>query len=189
MSDGDRPVAHGDNTQHPGQAADQALSRRSGRAKGSSPARRTVHAFSAGGVVLRGQRSEREILLVGRDQQSKGSVLWALPKGTPLPGESPQQTALREVREETGTEVAITGYAGVVTYSFMEQGTRYRKRVAYYTMVAIGGDPSLHDHEYDYVAWFPTAQALLVMRYPNEADLVRRVVQPMEPEERTGSAR
>ncbi|HWE61468.1 MAG TPA: NUDIX domain-containing protein, partial [Chloroflexota bacterium] len=105
--------------------------------------------------------------------------LWALPKGTPLPGESPQQTALREVREETGIEVAITGYAGVITYSFMEQGVRYRKRVAYYTMIAIGGDPSLHDHEYDFVCWFNTRQALQVMRYPNEADLVRRVLEPL----------
>lgn len=141
--------------------------------------RRTVHAFSAGGLVLRGQEPRREILLVGRDQHARTNRLWALPKGTPIPGESPQQTALREVREETGVEVAITGYAGVITYSFMEQGTRFRKRVAYYTMVAIGGDPSLHDHEYDYVAWYPTDEALHVMRYPNEADLVRRVIYPL----------
>src|SRR5690348_2505706 len=41
--------------------------------------RRTIHAFSAGGIVLRGQRLECEVLLVGREQ----SGLWALPKGTP----------------------------------------------------------------------------------------------------------
>jgi 8-oxo-dGTP pyrophosphatase MutT (NUDIX family) len=138
--------------------------------------RRTVHAFSAGGLVLRGQTPSCEILLVGREQHHRNGRLWALPKGTPLPGESPQQTALREVREETGIEVAITGYAGVITYSFMEQGVRYRKRVAYYTMIAIGGDPSLHDHEYDYVSWFEAQQALRAMRYPNEIALVRRVL-------------
>ena len=143
--------------------------------RATAPPRRIVHAFSAGGIVLRGQRDSREILLVGREQHVKGGQLWALPKGTPLPGESTQQTALREVREETGIEVAITGYAGVITYSFVERGTRYRKRVAYYTMVAIGGDPSLHDHEYDYVRWFPLREAVEIMRYPNEADLVRRV--------------
>jgi ADP-ribose pyrophosphatase YjhB (NUDIX family) len=148
------------------------------RAARPVPARRTVHAFSAGGLVLRGQPNSREILLVGRDQHHRSGRLWALPKGTPVPGESPQQTALREVREETGVEVAITGYAGVITYTFMEQGVRYRKRVAYYTMIAIGGDPSLHDHEYDYVSWFDADQALRAMRYPNEIDLVRRVLAP-----------
>lgn len=145
-----------------------------------SPAqgRRTVHAFSAGGLVLRGLNSEREILLVGRAQSPRAEALWALPKGTPHPGETAQQTAMREVQEETGLEVAISDYAGVITYSFMEHGTRYRKRVAYYTMVAIGGDPSLHDHEYDFVRWFAVATALAAMRYPNEADLVRRVLSP-----------
>ena len=137
--------------------------------------RRVVHAFSAGGIVLRGQPNAREILLVGREQQSRDRQLWALPKGTPLPGESAQQTALREVREETGIEVAITGFAGVISYTFLDRGVRYRKRVAYYTMVAIGGDPSLHDHEYDVVAWFPVGTASDSLRYTNEADLVRRI--------------
>ena len=136
--------------------------------------RRVVHAFSAGGIVLRGMPAAREVLLVGRDGQARGGQLWALPKGTPIPGESAQQTALREVREETGVEVAITSYAGVISYSFVERGIRFRKRVAYYTMVAIGGDPSEHDHEYDFVRWYALDEALAVMRYPNEADLVRR---------------
>ena len=144
----------------------------------SAAGQRTVHAFSAGGLVLRGQGGQREILLVGRDQPPRAEALWALPKGTPHPGETAQQTALREVQEETGLEVAITGYAGVITYSFMEHGTRYRKRVAYYTMVATGGDPSLHDHEYDFVRWFGVDDALRAMRYPNEADLARRILRP-----------
>jgi ADP-ribose pyrophosphatase YjhB (NUDIX family) len=137
--------------------------------------RRIVHAFSAGGIVLRGQPRSLEVLLVGRERHPRGGQLWALPKGTPQGGESAQQTALREVQEETGLEVAITGFAGVITYSFLERGTRYRKRVAYYTMVAIGGDPSLHDHEYDYVRWFPLEDGLRIMRYPNEVELVQRV--------------
>src|SRR6185312_4675033 len=143
--------------------------------------RRLVHAFSAGGIVLRGQPGNREILLVGREQQARGGQLWALPKGTPIAEETPQHTALREVREETGLEVAITGYAGTITYSFAERGTRYRKRVAYYTMVAIGGDTALHDHEYDFARWFALDRALELMRYPNEADLVRRTTSPEPP--------
>ncbi len=148
---------------------------------GNQPAnaRRIVHAFSAGGIVLRGLPLQREILLVGRKQQFRGGQLWALPKGTPLEGESAQQTALREVREETGIEVAITGFAGVISYSFLERGVRFRKRVAYYTMVAIGGDPSEHDHEYDFVCWYSLEEALRLMRYPNESELVRRTTGPV----------
>jgi len=163
-------------------AEEETESRRAGEGmegrRPSSSGRRTVHAFSAGGLVLQGQGGQREILLVGRGQSPRAEALWALPKGTPHPGETAQQTALREVQEETGLEVAITGYAGVITYSFMEHGTRYRKRVAYYTMVAIGGDPSLHDHEYDFVRWFGVDEALRAMRYPNEAELVRRILRP-----------
>jgi len=138
------------------------------------PPRRVVQAFSAGGIVLRGQAGSRQILLVGRERLQSDSQLWALPKGTPIFGESPQQTALREVREETGVEAAITGFAGTISYSFLEHGTRFRKRVAYYTMIAIGGDPTQHDHEYDFVQWFSLAGLRNVMRYANEADLVSR---------------
>jgi len=158
-----------------GEPRDHAPVPAAGRKFGHGPLRKTVHAFSAGGLVLSGSPTEQQILLVGRNQPHRGTQVWSLPKGTPLPGESPQQTALREVREETGIEVAITGYAGVITYSFVEQGVRYRKRVAYYTMIGIGGDISLHDHEYDHVSWFALPEALSVMRYPNEADLVRRI--------------
>lgn len=133
---------------------------------------RIEDAVSAGGIVYRRAEGGIEVVLCGRMPQG----IWGLPKGTPIPGETLEQTALREVREETGVEVAITGFAGVISYTFIERGVRYRKRVAYYTMVAIGGDPSLHDHEYDYVRWFALDEALRAMRYPNEADLVRRTV-------------
>ncbi len=158
-------------------SSDEAAAVRDAEAANGQAARakRVVHAFSAGGIVLRGQFDTREILLVGRARQSRGGQLWALPKGTPMEGETIQHTALREVREETGLEVAITGYAGAITYSFMERGVRYRKRVVYYTMVAIGGDTALHDHEYDFARWIRLTDALGMMRYPNEANLARRV--------------
>ena len=165
-----------------GMATDEPAARVAEAARGQGArAKRVVHAFSAGGIVLRGQCDAREILLVGRAQQAKGGQLWALPKGTPVAGETTQHTALREVREETGLEVAITGYAGAIAYSFMERGVRYRKRVVYYTMVAIGGDTALHDHEYDFARWFPLGDALRMMRYPNEAELARRVTSMEKP--------
>ena len=94
---------------------------------GSGASLRTEQATSAGGVVYR--RTERgvEFLLCGRTSER----LWALPKGTPEPGESLEQTALREVREETGLGVEIERELGTIDYTFTRpaQGLRLDKTV------------------------------------------------------------
>lgn len=133
-----------------------------------------MRAFSAGGVVWRrrqhGAEVVVEVLLVGRMDRS----LWALPKGTPQPGEAPQATALREVQEETGIIPRITGSLGTIAYTFLTANARIQKRVRHYLMEPTGGDLSLHDHEYDEVAWFPIEHALATLTHENEAIVVRR---------------
>lgn len=112
-------------------------------------------------------------MLCGR--QSEG--LWALPKGTPEEGESLEHTALREVREETGLEVAIERPVGSVRYQFTDDlGTLFDKRVEHYLMVPRGGHLDGHDHEFDVVRWVPVEEALRLMRYPNERDIVRQAM-------------
>jgi 8-oxo-dGTP pyrophosphatase MutT (NUDIX family) len=133
---------------------------------------KTTRAESSGGVVLRGSPGALEVVLVGRTEQGT----WGLPKGTPKPGESREQTALRETREETGLDARIIEPIDSITYWFALRHARVCKTVYYYLMVATGGDTSLHDPEYDRVAWFSTAEALRVMTYPNEADMVRRAL-------------
>lgn len=133
---------------------------------------KTTRAESSGGVVLRGDPSALEVVLVGRAEHGT----WALPKGTPTSGESREQTALRETQEETGLEVRIVEPIDRITYWFVLRHSQVCKTVYYYLMIATGGDPSLHDPEYDRVAWFSTDRALAVMTYPNEADTVRRAV-------------
>src|SRR5216684_7032709 len=75
---------------------------------------RTTRAESSGGVVVRGAPDALEVVLVGRVEQGT----WALPKGTPKPGESRDQTALRETREETGLEARIIEPIDSITYWF-----------------------------------------------------------------------
>jgi 8-oxo-dGTP pyrophosphatase MutT (NUDIX family) len=133
---------------------------------------KTTRAESSGGVVLRGEPSTLEVVLVGRTEHET----WALPKGTPVPGESREQTALRETREETGLEVRIVEPLDCITYWFVMRHSQVRKTVYYYLMMTTGGDPSLHDPEYDRVTWFPIDRALAAMTYSNEADMVRRAV-------------
>ena len=126
---------------------------------------------SAGGVVFRRiGGGPMEMVLCGRHRPHQ----WALPKGTPDEGETIEETALREVREETGLEVRIVGDLGHIEYSFSRNGVRNLKRVYHYLMEPIGGRFENHDSEFDVVEWFPEAEALSVMTYENETEIVER---------------
>src|SRR5690606_17061881 len=99
-------------------------------------------AVSAGGVVFRRGEDGIEIVLVGRTAEN----LWALPKGTPDEGESIEETALREVREETGLEVRIVEPLGEIRYRFGDRDGRMVDKVVYhFLMEPVGGDVALHD--------------------------------------------
>lgn len=129
---------------------------------------------SAGGIVYREQGAALEVVLCGRSAEG----LWGLPKGTPHSAETIEQTARREVQEETGLEVAIERKVGEIEYWFtrVEQGKRFHKRVHHYLMVPLGGSVDLHDHEYDLVQWVPAAEAEHLLTYQNEADMLRRAL-------------
>ena len=135
---------------------------------------RTERAVSAGGVVWRRAADQFEVLLCGRPAER----LWALPKGTPEPGETIEQAALREVREETGVTVETDGVVGDIKYWFSrpQDGVRYSKTVHHFLMRPTGGDPGLHDHEFDEVRWVPVGEALKLMSYPNEVRIVRQAI-------------
>ena len=127
---------------------------------------------SSGGVVYRENNGAAETVLCGRSQP----VRWSLAKGTPDAGETLEQTALREVREETGLEVELDAPLGSIDYWFVdrERDVRYHKTVHFYLMSAIGGGTELHDPEFDVVQWFPLDEALKVLVYPNETAVLRR---------------
>lgn len=100
--------------------------------------------------------------------------MWGLPKGTPNEGESVEETAIREVSEETGLQVRILDKVGTVEYWFARDGTRYHKWVHHFLMEATGGDPSLHDHEYDRVEWRDVEDAMGTLTFKNEIDMVAK---------------
>ena len=129
---------------------------------------------SSGGVVYRQQNGSLETVLCGRSEP----VRWSLAKGTPDPGETLEETALREVREETGLEVQLDSSLGSIEYWFSDRGSevRYHKTVHFYLMVPVGGDTAQHDPEFDVVRWFQVDEALEAMAYNNEADVLRRAL-------------
>jgi 8-oxo-dGTP pyrophosphatase MutT (NUDIX family) len=132
---------------------------------------RTALATSAGGVVVSADR-DRPSLVVGMRRRSRDAVTWTLPKGTPDAGETLEQTALREVAEETGLEVTILEPLRAIEYVFVQDGTRIRKTVHYYLMAPTGGDLARHDHEFERVRWVPFDEAGTLLSFATERDLV-----------------
>ena len=131
---------------------------------------KTVRDVSAGGVAYRQGPEGVEVVLVGRHEPGR----WVLPKGTPNQGESLDQTAMREVAEETGIQVRLIRPLQDIQYWFVLHGTRHYKTVHFYLMEAIGGDTSLHDHEYDEAVWFPIGEAQRRLSFANERLVVAR---------------
>jgi 8-oxo-(d)GTP phosphatase len=133
---------------------------------------RNARATSAGGVVLRDGPDGPEVVVVHR----RSPRLWALPKGTPVVGESLEETALRETREETGLEVAITEPLASINYVFVHSGTRFHKTVHFYRMRATGGSLEAHDHEFDEVLWVGGSEALTLLNYPTERGVLEQAL-------------
>src|SRR2546423_11999009 len=86
---------------------------------------RVRNAVAAGGVVVREREGKREVVLTGRHADGT----WVFPKGTPDKGEEIEDTALREVEEETGLKVRILGDLGTTDYWFAAPGERVHKFV------------------------------------------------------------
>ena len=137
---------------------------------------------SSGGVVYRWIDGHLEVVLCGRDEP----VRWSLPKGTPDPGETLEETALREVQEETGLEPVIEHRIRSIDYWFSDKDNevRYHKTVHFYLMTSVGGDVSLHDPEFDVVQWFPYEAGVGSLTYPNEAEVLREAFNLISQEEK-----
>jgi len=141
---------------------------------------RTGTATSAGGIVVRFDEGVPS-LVVGARRRDRDLLTWTLPKGTPNAGETREQTALREVAEETGLEVRITDVLDSIEYWFVQRGTRIHKTVHYYLMEPTGGDLSAHDHEFDQVRWVPFDQAASLLTFETERALVAKAAEVADP--------
>ncbi|HZD00228.1 MAG TPA: NUDIX hydrolase [Actinomycetes bacterium] len=134
---------------------------------------RTARAVSAGGVVLSEPAPGAQVSLVSR-RSARGELQWTLPKGTQEAGETITDTALREVREETGLEVELLAELDTIDYWFVwtPDQTRYHKFVHYFLMQAVGGDLALHDREVEEARWFLMEEAHTAMAFANERRLL-----------------
>ena len=134
-----------------------------------------VDEVSAGGLVV--DASGKLGLLIGRrdlkDTTGK-RILWSLPKGHIEEGETPEEAALREVQEETGIVSVIEKSLGVIDFWFMAGGKRIHKTVHHYLFRENGGVLAAQESEVDEVAWFPLAEIVERLAYPDEKKLIAR---------------
>jgi 8-oxo-dGTP pyrophosphatase MutT (NUDIX family) len=133
----------------------------------------TATEFSAGGVVV---RDGEVVVIVPTRRAADGSKVVALPKGHPEDGESPEQAALREVREEAGVDCEVVDRLGEVRYHYQRGGRRIAKRVAFFLLDYRSGDLADHDHEVEVARWVPLDAALEQLTFDGEREMVRRAL-------------
>ncbi|MFD4369297.1 NUDIX hydrolase [Rhodococcus sp. NPDC058521] len=147
--------------------------RRSGVGSSAKTRMRTVRETSAGGLVVNGLGGPREGLcaaLIGRTDR-RGRLLWSLPKGHIEKGESAEQTAMREVEEETGIQGKVVASLGSIDYWFVTEGRRVHKTVHHYLLRFLGGELSDEDVEVTEVAWVPLTELGSKLAYADERKL------------------
>ena len=127
---------------------------------------------SSGGVIYRKSDRGVEVVLI----LVKGGRIWGLPKGLMDKGETPEMTAVREVREESGLDGRIIEKLGDISYWYYIQAEnmKCRKTVHFYLMEYIGGNTSQHDSEVDTAEWFPLEEAIQRISYQGDKTILEK---------------
>ncbi len=147
----------------------------------------TERVTSAGGVVVDDRQDGRRWVLLIARRNSAGVAQWTLPKGGIEEGETREEAAVREVREETGYTADIRTELGTIDYWFVwrPDQVRYHKFVHYYLMETDGTPPGERDDEAESVEWVTIEVALVRLAHRNERSLVREVGQMALPSSRS----
>ena len=135
--------------------------------------------FSAGGVLVR--RLQGRWLVAAIRPAGKPPGTWALPKGRIDEGERGEETALREVAEETGAHGRSLGKLGDVKYVYTWDGERIFKVVSFFLVRYSGGRlgeiPEAFRHEVAEVRWLPLEDAPRLLSYGGERDMARMALE------------
>jgi 8-oxo-dGTP diphosphatase len=134
----------------------------------------TLDQISAGGVAFRWKESNPEVVIVS----IKPKLRWQLPKGIVDPGESPEVTAVREVREEAGVETDRLDLIETVEYWYRSfrngKPVRFHKFVHFYLLQYRSGDVSNHDHEVEEARWVSFDEAVEMLAFKGERGVVEK---------------
>ena len=115
-------------------------------------------------------------MIVPVKRAAGGQRVLGLPKGHPEDGESAEEAAAREVREEAGVTGELLEHLGDVDYSYERRGRQIAKRVAFFLIEYRSGDPADHDHEIEEARWMPLREAATALTYEGERRIVERAL-------------
>lgn len=149
------------------------------RRRGGNRRRGDEQERSAGGVVV---RDGHVIVIVPTRRGAQGQRVLALPKGHVDPGETPEQTAAREVREETGVEAELVERLGEVRYFYQRDGKRIFKRVAFFLFAYLSGSLDDHDDEVEEARWMPLDEAMRALSYGGEREMAAKALSAAAPD-------
>ena len=127
---------------------------------------------SAGGLVIDLSGAEPRAALIARAGRD-GELRWCLPKGHVEAGETFEETAEREVEEETGIRGRVISALGTIDFWFTHDTQRIHKTVHHFLLERTGGELSDADVEVDEVAWVPLAEVVDLLAHHDEQELVR----------------
>jgi 8-oxo-dGTP pyrophosphatase MutT (NUDIX family) len=150
---------------------------------------KTLREISSGGVVVRPSPKGWELAVIqphdeapasGKSDKKRHKEILALPKGLIDPGEKPAETALREVREETGITAKIVTKLTDIKYVYVRSwGDKQRvfKIVSFYLLTYESGtiddvSPEMRI-EVKQARWIPLEGAERKLAYRGERDVVR----------------
>jgi len=122
--------------------------------------------LSAGGVLFK----NGEVLLI-----KNPSGVWTFPKGLIEEGEKPEETAVREVYEETGVKGRIKDFLGEITYWYTLKGEKIFKKVKYYLMEYEGGEPKPSWEVLD-ARFFPIKEAETLLHYRGDREIFKKAL-------------
>jgi 8-oxo-dGTP diphosphatase len=133
-----------------------------------------VDQVSAGGVAFRTGPSGTEVALISVGKEAR----WQLPKGLVDPGETPEVTALREVREEAGIETELVERIDTIEYWYVGdrrgQRVRFHKFVHFFLLRYQAGQVSDHDHEVNEARWVQIREARQLLAFRSERQAVEK---------------
>lgn len=112
----------------------------------------------------------------------RGKKVWCLPKGKVEKGESSEEAATREVREETGMNTDIIKKLGSINYWFVspEDKSKVYKTVDFYLMKYKSGSFEKHDWEVEEVKWLDIDTAVKMMEYSGEREMMLRAKEELK---------
>lgn len=144
----------------------------------------TLDQISAGGVAYRLENFEPEMVIVS----VKPKLRWQLPKGIVDPGESPEVTAVREVKEEGGIETERLGLIETIEYWYRSvkdgRPVRFHKFVHFYLLEYRGGDVSGHDREVEESRWVSFEEAIARLAFEAERQVAKKAWDMIKARER-----